>query len=76
MLFWFLIAYVLSSNLVYASILSYLFVINLIILESIKRIQCEIILLQLIKPFTNIVCFTKIEDESFKSEKLVALQQN
>lgn len=74
----FLIAYIVSSNLVYASILSYLFVINLIVLgRFIKRIQCEIAnstaIDKTIHQYSLLI--QKIEDESFKSEKLIALQQ-
>ena len=74
----FVIAYIVSSNLVYASILSYLFVINLIILgRFIKRIQCEIANSTAIDKTIHqySLLLQKIEDESFKSEKLVALQQ-
>ncbi|MFV8334270.1 MutS-related protein [Flavobacterium sp. ZT3P35] len=74
----FVIAYIVSSNLVYASILSYLFVINLIILgRFIKRIQCEIANSTAIDKTIHqySLLLQKIEYESFKSEKLVALQK-
>ena len=73
-----LIAYLVSFNTTFASVLSYLFVINLMILgRFIKRIQAEI------ANSTNIdktihqysLLLQKIEEESFKSEKLIALQQ-
>ncbi|MFV8369954.1 MutS-related protein [Flavobacterium sp. LB2R40] len=73
-----LIAYLGTSNTIYATILSYLFVVNLIILgRFIKRIQIEI------ANSTNIdktihqysLLLQKIEEESFQSKKLIDLQQ-
>ena len=73
-----LIAYLVTSNTTFASVLSYLFVINLMILgRFIKRIQAEI------ANSTNIdktihqysLLLQKIENEFFKSEKLIDLQQ-
>ena len=73
-----LIAYVVTSNTFFASVLSYLFVINLMILgRFIKRIQAEI------ANSTNIdktihqysLLLQKIENESFQSQKLIDLQQ-
>ena len=74
----FLIAYIVSSNLVFASILSYLFVFNLIVLgRFMKRIQCEIANSTAIDKTIHqySLLLQKIEEESFKSEKLIALQQ-
>lgn len=73
-----LIAYLVTSNTFYVSILSYLFVINLMILgRFIKRIQAEV------ANSTNIdktihqysLLLQKIENESFQSQKLIDLQQ-
>ena len=73
-----LIAYLVTSNTFFASVLSYLFVINLMILgRFIKRIQAEI------ANSTNIdktihqysLLLQKIENESFQSQKLIDLQQ-
>ena len=73
-----LIAYVVTSNTFFASVLSYLVVINLMILgRFIKRIQAEI------ANSTNIdktihqysLLLQKIENESFQSQKLIDLQQ-
>ena len=72
------IAYLLTSNKIFASVLSYLFVLNLIVLgRFIKRIQIEI------ANSTNIdktirqygLLLQKIEEETFQSEKLIDLQQ-
>ena len=72
------IAYLLTSNMIFASVLSYLFVLNLIVLgRFIKRIQIEI------ANSTNIdktirqygLLLQKIEEETFQSEKLIDLQQ-
>ena len=73
-----LIAYLLTSNTTFASILSYLFVINLIILgRFMKRIQAEIAnsanIDKTIHQYSLLL--QKIENESFKSEKLIDLQQ-
>ncbi|RKS92725.1 MutS-like protein [Flavobacterium limicola] len=73
-----LIAYLVTSNTFFASVLSYLFVINLMILgRFIKRIQAEV------ANSTNIdktihqysLLLQKIENESFQSQKLIDLQQ-
>jgi DNA mismatch repair ATPase MutS len=73
-----LIAYSVTSNTFFASVLSYLFVINLMILgRFIKRIQAEV------ANSTNIdktihqysLLLQKIENESFQSQKLIDLQQ-
>ena len=73
-----LIAYLVTSNTFFASVLSYLFVINLMILgRFIKRIQAEV------TNSTNIdktihqysLLLQKIENESFQSQKLIDLQQ-
>ncbi len=75
---WVLIVYLVTSNIIFASVLSYLFVFNLIVLgRFIKRIQIEI------ANSTNIdktihqysLLLQKIEEESFQSEKLIDLQQ-
>lgn len=74
----FLIVYLVTSNIIFASVLSYLFVFNLIVLgRFIKRIQIEI------ANSTNIdktihqysLLLQKIEEESFQSQKLIDLQQ-
>ncbi|MFV5703842.1 MutS-related protein [Flavobacterium sp. XS2P12] len=73
-----LIAYLVTSNTIFASVLSYLFVINLTVLgRFMKRIQVEI------ANSTNIdktihqysLLLQKIEEESFQSGKLIDLQQ-
>ena len=73
-----LIAYLVTYNIIFASVLSYLFVFNLIVLgRFMKRIQVEI------ANSTNIdktihqysLLLQKIEEESFQSEKLIDLQQ-
>ncbi|MFV8367817.1 MutS-related protein [Flavobacterium sp. XS1P27] len=73
-----LIVYLVTSNTFFASVLSYLFVINLMILgRFIKRIQAEV------ANSTNIdktihqysLLLQKIEKESFQSQKLIDLQQ-
>ncbi|RYJ50616.1 DNA mismatch repair protein [Flavobacterium petrolei] len=73
-----LIAYLVTSNTFFASVLSYLFIINLMILgRFMKRIQAEV------ANSTNIdktihqysLLLQKIENESFQSEKLIDLQQ-
>ena len=72
------IGYIVTSNVTFASILSYLFVLNLIILGVfMKRIQLEI------ANSSNIdktigqysLLLKKIEEEKFVSEKLIRLQQ-
>lgn len=74
----FLIAYAVTSNIVFVSVLSYLFVFHLIVLgRFMKRIQSEI------ANSTNIdktihqysLLLQKIEEEIFQSEKLICLQQ-
>lgn len=74
----FLIAYAVTSNIVFVSVLSYLFVFHLIVLgRFMKRIQSEI------ANSTNIdktihqysLLLQKIEEETFQSEKLIGLQQ-
>ena len=73
-----LIAYLVTSNTFFASVLSYLFVINLMILgRFMKRILAEV------ANSTNIdktihqysLLLQKIENESFQSQKLIDLQQ-
>ena len=73
-----LIVYLVTSNTFFASLLSYLFVINLMILgRFMKRIQAEV------ANSTNIdktihqysLLLQKIENESFQSQKLIDLQQ-
>ena len=72
-----LIAYLVTSNTFFASFLSYLFVVNLMILgRFMKRIQAEV------ANSTNIaktihqysLLLQKIENESFQSQKLIDLQ--
>jgi hypothetical protein len=73
-----LIAYLVTSNIFLVSVLSYLFVINLMVLgRFMKRILAEI------ANSTNIdktihqysLLLQKIEEESFQSQKLIDLQQ-
>lgn len=73
-----LIVYLVTSNTFFASLLSYLFAINLMILgRFMKRIQAEV------ANSTNIdktihqysLLLQKIENESFQSQKLIDLQQ-
>lgn len=73
-----LIVYLVTSNTFFASLLSYLIVINLMILgRFMKRIQAEV------ANSTNIdktihqysLLLQKIENESFQSQKLIDLQQ-
>ena len=73
-----LIAYVVSLNTFFLSILSYLFVFNMIILgRFIKRIQAEIAnstaIDRTIRQYGLLL--QKIEEEPFQAEKLIALQQ-
>ena len=73
-----LIAYLVSFNTTFASVLSYLFVINLMILgRFIKRIQMEVAnstdIDKTIHQYSLLL--QKIENESFQSEKLIDLQQ-
>ncbi len=74
----FLIAYAVTSKLVFASVLGYLFIFNLVVLGSfIKRIQAEV------ATSTNIdaivhqysLLLQKIENETFTSQRLIDLQQ-
>ena len=73
-----LIAYLVTSNTIFATILSYLFVVNLMILgRFMKRIQAEIANSANIDKTINqySLLLQKIENESFKSQKLIDLQQ-
>ena len=74
----FSIGYAVTSNTFFVSILSYLFVLNLIILgRFMKRIQAEIsnstAIDKTIKQYGLLL--QKIEEEPFQSEKLIHLQQ-
>jgi ABC-type multidrug transport system fused ATPase/permease subunit len=74
----FLMAYLVTSKLVFASVLSYLFVLNLIILgRFMKRIQIEIANSSTIDKTIRQygLLLQKIEEETFQSEKLIDLQQ-
>ena len=73
-----LIAYLVTSNTIFASVLSYLFVLNLIVLGMfMKRIQAEIAnssnIDKTIHQYSMLL--RKIEEENFVSEKLISLQQ-
>lgn len=73
-----LVAYLVTSNMIFATVLSYLFVFNLIILGRFtKRIQVEIANSSAIDKTIHqySLLLKKIEQESFKSEKLIDLQQ-
>jgi DNA mismatch repair ATPase MutS len=73
-----LIVYLVTSNIVFVSVLSYLFVFNLIVLgRFMKRIQIEIANSTNIDKTINqySLLLQKIEEESFQSEKLIDLQQ-
>ncbi len=73
-----LIAYVVTSNTFFVSVLSYLFVINLMILgRFIKRIQAEVANSNNIDKTIHqySLLLQKIENESFQSQKLIDLQQ-
>lgn len=73
-----LIAYLVTSNTIFASVLSYLFVFNLIVLgRFMKRIQIEIANSSNIDKSIHQygLLLEKIEEESFQSEKLIDLQQ-
>lgn len=73
-----LIAYLVTSNTLFASILSYLFVFNLIVLgRFMKRIQIEIANSSNIDKSIHQygLLLEKIEEESFQSGKLIDLQQ-
>lgn len=72
-----LIAYLITSNIVFLSYLSFTFVLNTVVLGMFfKRIQTEIAKAEnidkIIKQYSLLV--KEIENESFKSEKLIALQ--
>ncbi|MFV7235654.1 MutS-related protein [Flavobacterium sp. ZB4R12] len=72
------ITYLVTSNAIYASLLSYVFVFNLIVLgRFMKRIQVEIANSSNIDKIINqySLLLQKIEEESFQSEKLMDLQQ-
>lgn len=72
------ITYLVTSNTIYASLLSYVFVFNLIVLgRFMKRIQVEIANSSNIDKIINqySLLLHKIEEESFQSEKLIDLQQ-
>ena len=73
-----LIGYIVTSNTIFASVLSYLFVLNLIVLgRFMKRIQHEIAnssnIDKTISQYSLLL--KKIEEETFTSEKLIHLQQ-
>ncbi|TDD73864.1 MutS-related protein [Flavobacterium caseinilyticum] len=73
-----LVAYLVTSNIIFATVLSYLFVFNLIILgRFMKRIQVEIANSSAIDKTIHqySLLLKKIEQESFQSEKLIDLQQ-
>ncbi|SHG41508.1 MutS domain V [Flavobacterium segetis] len=73
-----LIAYFVTLNTIFASTLSYLFILNLIILgRFMKRIQLEVANSSNIDKTIAQYSFLlkKIEDEKFGSEKLIYLQQ-
>ncbi|MFV5695443.1 MutS-related protein [Flavobacterium sp. LB3P122] len=72
------ITYLLTSNTIFASVLSYLFIFNLIVLgRFMKRIQVEIANSSNIDKIINqySLLLLRIENESFQSEKLIDLQQ-
>ncbi|WP_442788148.1 MutS-related protein [Flavobacterium sp. PL11] len=73
-----LMGYIITANTTFASVLSYLFVLNLIILgRFMKRIQLEIAnssnIDKTIKQYSLLL--KEIEEEKFESEKLISLQQ-
>ena len=73
-----LIAYIVTSNTTFVSVLSYLFILNLIILGRFtKRIQLEIANSSNIDKTIHqySLLLKKIEEETFESEKLINLQQ-
>ena len=73
-----LVAYIVTSNTIFASILSYLFVLNLVLLGVFtKRIQLEIANSSSIDKTIHqySLLLKKIEEETFESEKLINLQQ-
>lgn len=74
----FLVAYFVTSKIIILSYLTYIFIGNLIVLgQSFKRIQSEITKAdnvdKIIKQYSLLV--EKIEKETFKSKKLIDLQQ-
>lgn len=76
--FGFLTAYFITSKTILLSYLTYIFIANLIVLgQSFKRIQSEIAkadnIDKIIKQYSLLV--EKIEKESFRSKKLIDLQQ-
>lgn len=76
--FGFLTAYFITSKTILLSYLTYIFIANLIVLgQSFKRIQSEIAKAdnvdKIIKQYSLLV--EKIEKESFRSKKLIDLQQ-
>jgi hypothetical protein len=71
-------AYLITSNLVFLSYLSFLFVLNLMILGNFyKRISIEIANAENVDKIINqySLIVQKIENETFQSEKLIDLQQ-
>ena len=73
-----LIAYVVTSNVTFVSVLSYLFVLNLVVLGMVtKRIQLEIANSSNIDKTIHqySLLLKKIEEETFESEKLINLQK-
>ncbi|WP_413998149.1 MutS-related protein [Flavobacterium sp. W1B] len=71
------VAYFLTTNSIYLSLLSYLFIFNLVFLgRFLKRIQLEIANSSDIDKIINqySLLMQQIEEESFESEKLIALQ--
>lgn len=73
-----LIAYIITSNTTFASLLSYLFVLNLVVLGMVtKRIQLEIANSSNIDKTIHqySLLLKKIEEETFESEKLINLQK-
>ena len=73
-----LIAYIVTSNITFVSVLSYLFVLNLVVLGMVtKRIQLEIANSSNIDKTIHqySLLLKKIEEETFESEKLINLQK-
>ena len=73
-----LIVYIITSNTIFVSVLSYLFVLNLVVLGMFtKRIQVEIANSSNIDKTIHqySLLLKKIEEENFTSEKLINLQQ-
>lgn len=72
------IAYLVTSDTIYASLLPYLFVFNLVVLGKFyKRITIEIVNASNIDKIISQygLLMQKIENESFKSKKLIRLQE-